>query len=130
MSSIVAVAVLGRGLVDPGEPLFAVDDVGMTRGQAAFETIRVYAGRPFALEAHLDVTAIREARFTVVIDPVNGAGGRCLQPFADRLGFKLVAINAEESGYPAHDPEPRPRNASKSVPASSASRSESERTRS
>jgi 4-amino-4-deoxychorismate lyase len=51
---IVAVAVLGRGLVDPDEPLFHVDDVGMTRGQAAFETIRVYAGRPFALDEHLD----------------------------------------------------------------------------
>jgi 4-amino-4-deoxychorismate lyase len=49
-----AVAVLGRGLVDPEEPVFHVDDVGMTRGQAAFETIRVYAGRPFALDAHLD----------------------------------------------------------------------------
>ncbi|MFN8622370.1 MAG: aminotransferase class IV [Chloroflexota bacterium] len=54
MSSIVAVAVLGRGLVDPDAPLFAIDDVGMTRGQAAFETIRVYAGRAFALEEHLD----------------------------------------------------------------------------
>lgn len=54
MSSIVTVAVLGRGLVDPDEPIFAVDDVGMTRGQAAFETIRVYAGRPFGLEEHID----------------------------------------------------------------------------
>lgn len=54
MSSILAVAVVGRGLVDPETPLFAVDDVGMTRGQAAFETIRVYAGRPFALGEHLD----------------------------------------------------------------------------
>lgn len=54
MSSILAVAVLGRGLVDPDAPLFAIDDVGMTRGQAAFETIRVYAGRPFALAEHLD----------------------------------------------------------------------------
>ena len=54
MSSIVTVAVLGRGLVDPEAPLFTVDDVGMTRGQAAFETIRVYAGRPFGLDEHID----------------------------------------------------------------------------
>jgi len=54
MSNILALAVLGRGLVDPDAPLFAVDDVGMTRGQAAFETIRVYGGRPFALAEHLD----------------------------------------------------------------------------
>lgn len=54
MSGILAVAVLGRGLVDPGTPLFRVDDVGVTRGQAVFETIRVYAGRPFGLEEHVD----------------------------------------------------------------------------
>jgi len=52
--STLAVVALGRGLVDPEAPIFAVDDVGMTRGQAAFETIRVYAGRPFALAQHLD----------------------------------------------------------------------------
>jgi 4-amino-4-deoxychorismate lyase len=54
MSGLLAVAVLGRGLVDPDAPVFTVDDVGMTRGQAAFETVRVYAGRPFALPEHLD----------------------------------------------------------------------------
>lgn len=64
-----------------------------------------------ALEAALDTAAIRKAGLTVLIDPVNGAGCRYLQPFAERLGIKLVAINADESGYMAHDPEPRPRNA-------------------
>jgi 4-amino-4-deoxychorismate lyase len=49
-----ALAVLGRGLVDPDLPIVAADDGGLTRGQAAFETIRVYAGTPFALDAHLD----------------------------------------------------------------------------
>lgn len=54
MTAILSVVVLGRGPVDPDTPLFHVDDVGMTRGQAAFETIRIYAGRPFALAEHLD----------------------------------------------------------------------------
>ena len=54
MTAILSVVVLGRGAVGSDEPLFHVDDVGMTRGQAAFETIRVYAGRAFALEEHLD----------------------------------------------------------------------------
>ncbi len=54
MTTIRSIVVLGRGVVDPEAPLFHVDDVGMTRGQAAFETIRVYAGRPFALAEHLD----------------------------------------------------------------------------
>jgi 4-amino-4-deoxychorismate lyase len=49
-----ALAVRGRGLVDPDEPLVHWDDVGLTRGQAAFETIRVYGGRPFGFEEHVD----------------------------------------------------------------------------
>ena len=49
-----ALAVLGRGLIDPDEPVLTVDDVALTRGQAAFETLRVYDGRAFALADHLD----------------------------------------------------------------------------
>ena len=64
-----------------------------------------------ALVAQLDIAAIRRANLTVAIDPVNGAACRFLAPFAQRLGFKLVAINAEEAGFMARDPEPRPRNA-------------------
>lgn len=64
-----------------------------------------------ALCAFLDAEAIRRAGFSVVIDAVNGSGCSYLQPFADRLGIRLIPINGEESGYLAHDPEPRPRNA-------------------
>ena len=52
-SGLLAVAVSGRGLVDPGEPVLAPDDEGFTRGRAAFETMRVYGGRPFRLAEHL-----------------------------------------------------------------------------
>jgi len=52
--SLLALAVAGRGLVDPTEPVIRADDEALLRGQAAFETLRVYAGRPFRLEAHLD----------------------------------------------------------------------------
>ena len=50
---LLAVAVSGRGLVEPGEPVLAPDDEGFTRGRAAFETMRVYDGRPFRLAQHL-----------------------------------------------------------------------------
>jgi branched-subunit amino acid aminotransferase/4-amino-4-deoxychorismate lyase len=50
---LLAVAVSGRGLVEPGEPVLAADDEGFTRGRAAFETMRVYAGRPFRFEQHV-----------------------------------------------------------------------------
>ena len=52
--SVLALAVTGRGLVDPTEPVIRADDEGLLRGRAAFETLRVYDGRPFELEAHLD----------------------------------------------------------------------------
>jgi 4-amino-4-deoxychorismate lyase len=48
-----AAAVTGKGVVDPTLPLVAADDEGFARGRAAFETLRVYGGRPFRLEQHL-----------------------------------------------------------------------------
>jgi 4-amino-4-deoxychorismate lyase len=51
--ALLAAAVSGRGLVDPGEPVLVADDEGFTRGRAAFETMRVYDGRPFRLARHL-----------------------------------------------------------------------------
>ena len=52
--SVLALAVTGRGLVEPTEPVIRADDEGLLRGRAAFETLRIYGGRPFRLEAHLD----------------------------------------------------------------------------
>jgi 4-amino-4-deoxychorismate lyase len=49
-----AVALAGRGLVDPDEPVFHADDEAVVRGAAAFETIRVRAGNAVFLDRHLD----------------------------------------------------------------------------
>ncbi len=51
--TLLALAVAGRGLVDPNEPAVHADDEAVLRGRAAFETLRVYDGTPFKLEAHL-----------------------------------------------------------------------------
>jgi 4-amino-4-deoxychorismate lyase len=51
--TLLALAVSGRGLVDPAEPVLRADDDALLRGRAAFETLRVYGGRPFRLRAHL-----------------------------------------------------------------------------
>ena len=51
--TLLALAVGGRGVVDPDEPTVHADDEGLIRGRAAFETTRVYDGRPFKLEEHL-----------------------------------------------------------------------------
>jgi 4-amino-4-deoxychorismate lyase len=50
---LLALAVAGRGLVDPDEPAVYADDEAFIRGRAAFETLRVYGGVPFRLESHL-----------------------------------------------------------------------------
>jgi 4-amino-4-deoxychorismate lyase len=51
--TLLALAVGGRGLVDPNEPVLRADDEALLRGRAAFETTRVYGGRPFKLDEHL-----------------------------------------------------------------------------
>jgi branched-subunit amino acid aminotransferase/4-amino-4-deoxychorismate lyase len=48
-----AAAVSGLGVVDPAHAVVAAGDEGFARGRAAFETLRVYGGRPFRLDEHL-----------------------------------------------------------------------------
>jgi 4-amino-4-deoxychorismate lyase len=52
--SLLALAATDRGLCAPTDAVVRADDEALLRGRAAFETLRVYGGRPFRLEAHLD----------------------------------------------------------------------------
>jgi 4-amino-4-deoxychorismate lyase len=63
--TVLALAVAGRGLVDPDEPSVHADDEALLRGRAAFETLRVYAGRPFKLDEHLERLASSAARIGI-----------------------------------------------------------------
>jgi len=67
----VAVAVAGRGLVDPREPVYGAGDEALLRGGAAFETIRVYGGRPFLLDEHL--ARLRHSAAALALEPPDGA---------------------------------------------------------
>jgi 4-amino-4-deoxychorismate lyase len=60
--TLLALAVGGRGAVDPNEPVLHADDEALLRGRAAFETLRVYDGRPFRLRAHLERLAASAER--------------------------------------------------------------------
>ncbi len=64
-----------------------------------------------SLAAHIDVEAIRNAAFTVMIDPLVGAGSPYLKTFAHEFGFNLIAVNDQPSGYLPREAEPRPRSA-------------------
>ncbi len=52
--NLLAVAVGGRGIVPADEPVVLADDEALLRGRAAFETLRVYGGRPFRFAEHLE----------------------------------------------------------------------------
>jgi branched-subunit amino acid aminotransferase/4-amino-4-deoxychorismate lyase len=85
--ALLAVAVSGRGLVDPSEPVLHADDEGFLRGRAAFETVRVYGGRPFRLEDHLARLVASAARLGL--------------PAVDRADVQALALSAlEHAGRP------------------------------
>jgi branched-subunit amino acid aminotransferase/4-amino-4-deoxychorismate lyase len=52
--TLLALADIAYGVLDPAAPVLHADDEGVLRGRAVFETLRVYGGTPFKLEAHLE----------------------------------------------------------------------------
>jgi 4-amino-4-deoxychorismate lyase len=86
----VAVPVLGRGVVDPDTPILTADDAALARGLAAFETIRVYDGRIFALDEHL--ARLRASAERLGLPPVSQADLEALGPQA------LAASGLAEAG--------------------------------
>jgi 4-amino-4-deoxychorismate lyase len=84
---LLAVAVSGRGLVEPGEPVLAADDEGFTRGRAAFETMRVYDGRPFRFVEH--VARLRSSAARIGLDAPDSAEIE-----------RLTALALEHAGTP------------------------------
>ena len=51
---LLALADLEHGVLDPAAPALHADDEGVLRGRSVFETLRVYGGTPFKLDAHLE----------------------------------------------------------------------------
>ncbi|MEI7761533.1 MAG: aminotransferase class IV [Thermoleophilia bacterium] len=86
LPSLRAVAVSGRGLVDPGAPVLAADDEGFARGRAAFETMRVYDGRPFRLEQHLSRLAVSAERIGLEV-PDRGEVARLAAMALEHAGL-------------------------------------------
>ncbi len=115
----------GPRLVDPADPVLRADDLGVARGEAAFETLRIAAGRPAFLSLHLERLARSAAR--LAIDLPEGWAGlarfateayaaedgvlrlTCTKgpPGGDPVGFALVTpvpaetVQAREQGVSA-----------------------------
>jgi 4-amino-4-deoxychorismate lyase len=72
---VLAATITGRGLVDPAEAVVACNDDGFARGRAAFETLRVYDGRPYRLAEHLERLAASALRLELPSPPPGELGG-------------------------------------------------------
>lgn len=107
-----AAAVSGLGVVEPARASIAAADEGFSRGRAAFETLRVYRGRPFRLDQHLarlrvsaerlglprpDLDAVRSlVRDALEAVPVDDAGVRIYwTPGAPGAGPSAIVLVSE-----------------------------------
>jgi phosphomannomutase len=59
----------------------------------------------------VDVEAIRNANFKIVVDPINSSGAIYVPALLKKLGVEeVIVINAEVNGKFEHNPEPLPKN--------------------
>jgi branched-chain amino acid aminotransferase len=63
-----SLAILDGVVMDASEAQIPVTDEGLLRGDGVFEVVRLYGGRPFALEAHLDRMARSAAALRLPLD--------------------------------------------------------------
>lgn len=92
--------------ISEGNLIFAeVDDLGSVRQDDTY--IDKHIDMVLAL-AYVDVQAIKNRKFTVVVDCINSTGAISVPPLLERLGCIVHLINEEITGDFAHNPEPRP----------------------
>jgi 4-amino-4-deoxychorismate lyase len=87
--TLLVLARLGAGVVPVDEPVLHADDLAVLRGQAVFETIRVYNGAPFRLGAHLDRLEASAQRLGL---PQPDRGG-----FEDAIAAALASCAARDA---------------------------------
>ena len=59
---------------------------------------------------YIDVDLIRNKKFKVALDCVNGAGGTIIPKMLEHFGCEVVGLHTEPTGIFAHTPEPVPQN--------------------
>ena len=59
---------------------------------------------------YIDVELIRNKKFKVALDCVNGAGGVIIPKMLEHFGCEVIGLNLEPNGIFAHTPEPVPQN--------------------
>ena len=80
-----------------------VDDLGViTENQAYFD---IHIDEVLDLE-FVNVKAIADCKFKVVVDAVNSTGGIAIPLLLERLGVEAIKIHCEPNGQFPHNPEP------------------------
>jgi phosphomannomutase len=80
-----------------------VDSASCGRATSSEQTDAAHIARVLAI---IDRERIAAKVFKVVLDSVNGAGGRVTKKLLSELGCDVTAINDEPTGLFAHGPEP------------------------
>ncbi|MDZ7291827.1 MAG: phosphoglucosamine mutase [candidate division KSB1 bacterium] len=101
-----------------GSEVLAIRDAG-TISWKSWDQLGKIASYDHAIADHLtaiyslsflDAAKIRQRRFRVVADCVNGAGGAILAKLLEHFGCEVVLLNDEPTGRFPHNPEPVPEN--------------------
>lgn len=96
--------------------MFAIADNG-TAIRPNFDVCGTVVQTPALVDQHveailalpyIDVEAVRQRKFRLVLDTVNGAGGPLLSNLLQRFGCEVIGLNLEPTGLFAHPPEPIP----------------------
>ncbi|MBN1457400.1 MAG: phosphoglucosamine mutase [Sedimentisphaerales bacterium] len=84
-----------------------VDSISCGKLSFNDQTDRVHIDKVISI---INPHSIEEKRYKVVLDSVNGAGGRIGKTILNELGCEVIAINNEMTGIFAHTPEPTKEN--------------------
>jgi 4-amino-4-deoxychorismate lyase len=102
--TVLAVVGSGPGLAGGVGPTLDPLDLALVRGEAVFETVRLYAGRPFRLAAHLDRLAASAAALELALpEGLEELAGRAAAAAGGRdAALRIVCTRGrEESAAPA-----------------------------
>ncbi len=84
-----------------------IDHIGKVIERSNFD--QEHIDKVLALK-DVNLEAIRQRKFKVVVDAVNSVGGTVIPSLLEQMGVEVVRLNCEPTGNFAHNPEPIPEN--------------------
>ena len=84
-----------------------IDHIGMVIRREDFNAKHIEQVLALPL---VNVEAVRQRKFKVVVDAVNSVGGVVIPALLKELGCEVVELNCDPTGEFAHNPEPLPEN--------------------